>query len=92
MFCRAREEELSIMKPQDTYIPQLPPGFSCEVEQAFYYAQETKSTQNSREVSPSLPPSFTSLLASCHPEVNPGRLFVRVSSRNISIILSNDTS
>ncbi|KAK2636568.1 hypothetical protein Ddye_031360 [Dipteronia dyeriana] len=55
----------------DTYIPDLPPSFNYEVEQVSS-TQETKLNRNFEGVSPSLPPSFASLLANCYSEVKPG--------------------
>ncbi|KAK4842746.1 hypothetical protein QYF36_026984 [Acer negundo] len=68
---RAQEEESSIMAPVDTYIPELPPSFNYEVEQASC-TQENKLNCNFEDVSPSFPPSFASLLANCYSEVKPG--------------------
>ncbi|KAL5759922.1 hypothetical protein ACOSP7_018426 [Xanthoceras sorbifolium] len=67
---RDREEESSIMASVDTYIPQLPPSFNHEVEQASC-TQETILNRNFADISPSLPPSFSSLLANCYSEVKP---------------------
>ncbi|KAI9169233.1 hypothetical protein LWI28_009258 [Acer negundo] len=68
---RAQEEESSIMAPVDSYIPELPPSFNYEVEQASC-TQENKLNRNFEDVSPSFPPSFASLLANCYSEVKPG--------------------
>ncbi|KAK2636567.1 hypothetical protein Ddye_031359 [Dipteronia dyeriana] len=64
-------EESSIMAPVDTYIPELPPSFNYEVEQASC-TQDTKLSRNFADNSPSLPPSFASLLANCYSKVKPG--------------------
>ncbi|KAF7829323.1 protein POOR HOMOLOGOUS SYNAPSIS 1 [Senna tora] len=69
-------EELSIMTPIDTYIPQMPPSLKNEEERhSGSKEMETAAGQNLECVFPALPPSFTSLLMDCS-EINQAQLTV----------------